>query len=90
MRSPPSSFPFQYVIPTSSLRSDFDSEAPPSTLGDADEYEATCGVCFDEGLFISMKPCKHKICGEWGRVASSTWIHESLPSCVQWSAQPSF
>lgn len=29
---------------------------------DLDEYEASCGVCFDAGDFLSTQPCGHKIC----------------------------
>ena len=28
-----------------------------------DEYDATCGVCFDdEGDFLALRPCSHKLC----------------------------
>ena len=29
---------------------------------DLDEYDASCGVCFDAGDFLATQPCNHKIC----------------------------
>ncbi|GAX81953.1 hypothetical protein CEUSTIGMA_g9381.t1 [Chlamydomonas eustigma] len=38
-----------------------------STEGPGDEYDNTCGICLDDGDFIFVHPCNHKICIECAR-----------------------
>ena len=47
----------------------FGGRSPVASLKSAasDDYDGTCGVCLDVGVFLSIINCRHIICGERGR-----------------------
>ncbi|GAX72790.1 hypothetical protein CEUSTIGMA_g245.t1 [Chlamydomonas eustigma] len=49
-----------------------------TSFADEDEYEATCGVCLEEGFFVAMQPCNHKICADCAKELIK--LHPSDPA----------
>jgi hypothetical protein len=35
-----------------------------SVEDNGDEWDNTCGVCLDEGDFVFVHPCNHRLCSE--------------------------